>query len=171
MSVKHRWMMGGVISLPVLAALGLYLWWSNARSKQEMYNCAASLREVGQRLWTYPSDNRGNLPETPELLYPSGSVPVCPTGQRSGQSVGGKPAGSYLFMIPSQKKIAAIRQSVETVAAYEPLSYHGGGMHVLYYDGHVQWLKKDRATALIAELEAGHNPPNVVSEKKKEDED
>ena len=46
------------------------------------------------------------------------------------------------------------------ILAYEPLSNHyGNGMNVLFGDGHVEFIHTAEATALIAELTTGHNPP------------
>jgi prepilin-type processing-associated H-X9-DG protein len=51
------------------------------------------------------------------------------------------------------------RAPPEAVLAYEPLANHGNGGNVLYADGRVAWEDAARLTKLIAELNAGHNPP------------
>ena len=49
------------------------------------------------------------------------------------------------------------------VLAYEPPANHAGhgadGMNVLYGDGHVDWVPEPEAARVIAELQAGFNPP------------
>ena len=49
------------------------------------------------------------------------------------------------------------------VVAHEPLANHVDGMHVLFGDGHVEWLDATRGRRLLAELSAGHNPPRAES--------
>jgi prepilin-type processing-associated H-X9-DG protein len=52
------------------------------------------------------------------------------------------------------------RGPANAVLAYEPLSNHDGdGTNVLYGDGHVSFLDRKETDYLIAELQAGHNPP------------
>lgn len=46
------------------------------------------------------------------------------------------------------------------VLAHERLGNHSDpGINVLFGDGSVEWLDADKAKKLIAELDAGHNPP------------
>jgi len=39
------------------------------------------------------------------------------------------------------------------------LRFGGNGINVLHGDGHAEWLNKAQTAHVIAELQAGHNPP------------
>ena len=53
-----------------------------------------------------------------------------------------------------------INAPATTVVLYEPMSNHGGdGMNVLFLDGHVEFLTKRSAAAMVAQLQRGQNPP------------
>lgn len=45
------------------------------------------------------------------------------------------------------------------VLAYESAGHHKRGSHVLYGDGHVEFVAPERAAKIAAEIGAGHNPP------------
>jgi prepilin-type processing-associated H-X9-DG protein len=62
---------------------------------------------------------------------------------------------SYLYVVGSVPMQTMTRQHV---LAYET-SMHPEGVNVLFGDGHVECLLKRQAEHLIAELQAGHNPP------------
>ena len=47
----------------------------------------------------------------------------------------------------------------KAVLAYEPLANHGNGMNVLFADGRVEWIDPPRGRKLLAELDAGYDPP------------
>jgi prepilin-type processing-associated H-X9-DG protein len=48
----------------------------------------------------------------------------------------------------------------EAVVAHEkPDSHNRDGMNVLYADGHAEFVTRRLADHLVAEVEAGHNPP------------
>lgn len=52
-----------------------------------------------------------------------------------------------------------------TVVACEPLSNHEDeGIHVLYGDGTIRWIKRDEATQVWAELRAGQNRPHPATQ-------
>lgn len=57
-----------------------------------------------------------------------------------------------------------IRTPAEAVLAYEPLTNHGTGGHVLFADGSVRWLGVAELTKLIPALNAGHNPPGLPAD-------
>ena len=45
------------------------------------------------------------------------------------------------------------------VLMYEPMSNHGDGFHILFADGHAEFLTGSTAQKVLAELQAGQNPP------------
>ena len=47
------------------------------------------------------------------------------------------------------------------VIAYEPLGHHGDATNFLYADGHTDFVRGPKARRIIAELEAGQNPPRA----------
>lgn len=52
------------------------------------------------------------------------------------------------------------RSNPNCVLVYEPLhNHHGEWMNILFLDGHIERWESSRAEKLIAELQAGHNPP------------
>jgi len=171
MSKANKWIIGAMLVLLVGASGGLYFWRSHARQSQEIGQCQASLRNLSIAILTYSTDNKGWMPPTLQALPSAGESMVCPAGLQRGLSENSQPAGSYIYTA-GNLKITQLKLASETVVAYEPLSYHGGsGMHVLYLDGHTRWLKGDKAESMMKELGAGHNPPNVQGEEKKEEDE
>jgi prepilin-type processing-associated H-X9-DG protein len=131
--------------------------------------CASNMRQIGQALLLYANDNHGQYPPNLEDLLPAGNVTsnvfICPSSNDTPAS-GSTPqalaaalsAGgheSYIY-IPNLNSSA----SADTIVLYEPLSDHSGdGMNVLFGDGHVEFDVKQQAAGMIAEIQAGFNPP------------
>jgi prepilin-type processing-associated H-X9-DG protein len=168
---RHR----SIAALALCAALLLAPYALPSGSKRERYDgrvrCAANLRQIGTSIIMYANDHRGALPPdwstllvvqelTPELF-------ICPSSNDDKAS-GATPDEllrdfkkhgrcSYVY-VGTAPPIGSARRF--HVLAYEPLANHAGkGIHVLYADGRVVWHDADRATRLIADLQAGINPP------------
>jgi prepilin-type processing-associated H-X9-DG protein len=140
--------------------------------------CASNLRQIGMALSLYTKD--AGSPQYPpglELLVEKADVGpdvfVCPaagdqkaTGATTRQRVEDFLAGKHCSYVYVGAKLTA-GDSAAHVVAYEPLSNHGGvGANVLYNDGSVARLEKAEAARVIAELEAGHNPPRRSTDKR-----
>ncbi|HZN68866.1 MAG TPA: type II secretion system protein [Tepidisphaeraceae bacterium] len=67
----------------------------------------------------------------------------------------------YVYCVPpAVTTYSQVADPGRAVCAYEPLANHdGSGIMVLYWDGHVTWHDAAEARRIIAEVEAGHNPP------------
>jgi prepilin-type processing-associated H-X9-DG protein len=135
--------------------------------------CSANLRQLGQALQTYSIENAGVYPASFEALLHSADVAprmfVCPSTDdvpADGASAPARMRGfqqaghcSFVYVFDGSGADAG-SVTARHVLVYERLSNHrGGGMNVLYGDGTVTWLDKWSAEHLVAELQAGHNPP------------
>jgi prepilin-type processing-associated H-X9-DG protein len=131
--------------------------------------CASNLTQIGNAVLLYANDHNGHMPPgiaglleedltTAVLICPaSNDTPAFnPTTQPTEADVlaGGHLSYIYLgagFTYPA---------SASAVIAYEPLSNHqGAGMNVLFGDLHVEYFQTATANKILAELNAGHNPP------------
>jgi predicted Zn finger-like uncharacterized protein/prepilin-type processing-associated H-X9-DG protein len=142
---------------------------NRARETANRVKCASNMRQIGQALLLYANDNQGQFPpKLADLLLAGNITPsvfVCPDSNDT-PSPGATPAAqaaalssggheSYVY-IPNLSTSA----SADTIVLYEPLSDHNGaGMNVLFGDGHVEFDTKVQAARMIAEIQAGFNPP------------
>ena len=119
----------------------------------------------------YANDHRGSFPTNFALLISDQDMDfkvfTCPStndvsakGATTQQTVAdfAKPGRcSYIYIGGNLNTTTA---TAAHIAAYEPLSNHSGtGINVLFGDGHVEWLDAKDAKHLLAELQAGYNPP------------
>jgi prepilin-type processing-associated H-X9-DG protein len=164
----------------VLGFLGLFataaLVPSFFRAK-EMSNrvlCGSHLRQIGMAMFMYANENRGVYPPgPPELLATQDITPevfVCPStdhtpaARQSNQlqpynPVPGKTL-SYVYLGKGMTSTAG----ATTVLVYEPLTNHNkAGINVLFGDGSVEFIPGPVAEKMISELNAGQNPPPVLS--------
>jgi hypothetical protein len=132
--------------------------------------CASNLRQVGQALAIYCRDHGGVLPPTFDEVLSHGDIGpavfICPAtsdepaeGNNARQWLKefGKPGhNSYVYVIGS---VPETRLTPAHILAHEPLQNHTDGMNVLYGDYHVDWVPKRDAAYLLAEIQAGFNPP------------
>jgi prepilin-type processing-associated H-X9-DG protein len=65
---------------------------------------------------------------------------------------------SYVYL---GKGLSPATVPATRVIAYEPLGHHGDATNFLYGDGHVEFVRGPKARKIIAELEAGQNPPRA----------
>ena len=131
--------------------------------------CSSNLRSIGQAVQMYANENRGLFPpDFGTLLITqdlTSEVFVCystndvradgPTMQAVAEKLS---AGGHLSYVYTGKGMT-LNSPANAVLAYEPLSNHGDGMNVLFADGRVNWIDPVRGRKLLAELDAGHNPP------------
>lgn len=135
--------------------------------------CASNLREIGAAAQIFAIEHDGQLPDDITDFFNEDLIPgvfVCPathdtpaaagpTTQATGANVEAPGHCSYVYL---GKYWMADELTPNVVVAYEPLKNHQSfGMNVLYGDGRVDWLNASEANKLLAELNAGHNPPQV----------
>jgi prepilin-type processing-associated H-X9-DG protein len=137
--------------------------------------CASNLRQIGMALMIYSNEHGGMYPPTLDEVLIEGDITsevfICPktaheratgpTTQAVLQDFHKPGHNSYLYVIGSvpEKSLTSSH-----VVAYEPPTNHAGdGMNVLFGDGQVDWLSAREAARVIAELQAGFNPPRSPS--------
>ena len=142
---------------------------SRAREEATRVKCAASMRQIGQGLFTYSSDNGGRLPPSLDVAvkggYLTAPVPGCPVhGAASSGAVRGTvtPAG-YVY-VGQGINLWKVNNAASLVVLYEQPA-HRGGINVLYADGHVEYYARDQAPLLVADLQKGVNPPSITGGK------
>jgi len=130
-----------------------------AKRQERRVMCMSHLHQIAVGTLMYANDNKGALPADPALLnkylrYPP--VWICP---ECGQPVAGggsaQQPSSYIYLgTKVGTSMRQIRNPSTVVLAYEPLSNHEGkGFCVLYMDGHVEWISKDRAPAVMQQIQ------------------
>jgi prepilin-type processing-associated H-X9-DG protein len=144
------------------------------RHRSNIVKCSSNLRQIGQGIALYASDNGGKFPTQLGQLITDGDINpevlVCPdsddtkaTGATTQQILANfakKGHCSYVYLGAGMTSKTVL---ADTVVAHENIADHiGGGMNVLFGDGHVDWLGKNEATYLLKELQDGHNPPRPV---------
>jgi prepilin-type processing-associated H-X9-DG protein len=155
------------LSLAVAATLPFAL--MRARRAAMTVACASNLRNMGQIAMIYATQNRGYLPPTIDELaatLPGGAgttlfvCPACGANPAKPPVLVTAKVSSHYFYIPPAPRISQIKQSGRTVLAYEPPGHHdNGGINVLFCDGHVEFISGAQVAKIVAELNAGQNPP------------
>lgn len=154
----------------------------------EYPGCGANLKAIGTAMLMYANTHRGGYPDSlDDLLVVSDNGLtadnlICPstpdeparaaTTQQTMQALGelGRPEQSalaahrppmHLSYIYAAKGLSS-NSTQDMVLAYEPLSNHpNNSLMALYGDGHVDTVPREQAAKMIAELQAGHNPPRA----------
>lgn len=157
----------GILTLEGASIFGL----NKTRCGPGPERCPSNLRQLGTSLQYYAAEHRGALPpDWATLLVRQELTPdlfICPSS--NDDNAGGaspdellrnfkKPGHCSYVYVPAAPPIGLTRRF--HVVAYEPLTNHAGkGAHVLYADGEVVWHDAPRAARLIADVQAGINPP------------
>ena len=156
-----------------VAAAGCHILPTTGRPREgaNRIKCASNLKQIGLALQIYSQDNGKRYPPTlDEVLVEcdiTSEVFCCPSGN-DDRAIGPttqallqdfhKPGhNSYVYVAGNQPD----RTFTDTyVLAYEqPANHANKGMNILYGDGHVDWVTQAEATRVVAELQAGFNPP------------
>ena len=142
---------------------------NRARETANRVKCASNMRQIGLALLQYANDHHGQYPPRLEELILDGNINsnvfVCPdsidtpapgsTPQAQAAALSSGGHESYIYVPNLNSSVSA-----ETIVLYEPLSDHAGqGMNILFGDGHVEFDPNPSAGRMIAELQAGFNPP------------
>jgi prepilin-type processing-associated H-X9-DG protein len=134
---------------------------------------ASNLRQIGQALELYGGDFGVYPPDFGTLLLNEDLTPgvfvnpnstdcqslaTTKASQAKDINAGGR-CCSYIFTARS----AVMQPSVPTrIDAYERPGADRKGGNFLYADGHVDFIDNPEAKRLMAELNAGHNPPRAA---------
>jgi len=124
--------------------------------------CASNLHQIGLAIELYRADNTQTNP--PDFFYLlrdeqlTSKVFICRSSNT--EPAEGTPAQQMAALLTPQHcsyiylgRGLSGPMSPTEVVAYEPRANHNGeGMNVLYGDGHVDWLDRPAATALLGRL-------------------
>jgi prepilin-type processing-associated H-X9-DG protein len=128
--------------------------------------CVHNMHEIAGLLKEYAAENGGNYPANwPEFLHPFANYDIswfiCPgigtwvNGYRSREaSAQWVEQYSDFFFMPGLHT-----GNGRNVLLYEKdTNHHGEGMHVLYMDGHIEWMSLDEAHREIERTRAATRP-------------
>jgi prepilin-type processing-associated H-X9-DG protein len=147
---------------------------NRARETANRVKCASNLRQIGQAMLLYANENGGAYPPRPEDLLLTqeitSSIFVCPSsndtpapGTSANQWASGLSTGGHDSYVYCGKGLT-YSGPANVVLVYEPPSNHSGdGCNVLFGDGHVEFITRGTAQTMISQLQAGQNPPPVLS--------
>jgi hypothetical protein len=117
----------------------------------------------------YAAANGGRLPDGPADLVTTGHAPadafVCPAsaGERATGATTAEVAAKLsnpLHLTYVYAGRGLVNPPKSAVLFYEPPTHHvEGGANVVFANGEVEWLGEKAAGKLIAEIQAGFNPP------------
>jgi prepilin-type processing-associated H-X9-DG protein len=137
---------------------------NRARETANRVKCGSNMRQVGQGIFLYSNENRGNFPPDLGTLVKTGPLPaqvfVCPSGATTVPTFGNPDAAvkwvdensDYVYLGQNMNA----RVGAGAVVLYEKPDAHGGqGMNLLFGDGHVEWVMKDEAMKRIEDQQAG----------------
>jgi hypothetical protein len=163
------------LGLALLCAVaGLVLWGlltpsiSRPTGRALRSKCLNNLRVLGTAVRQYAAANGGRLPGGPADLVTTGLVSpdafVCPAS--GGEGATGATAAEVAAKLSDPLHLTyvyagkgLVNPPNSAVLFYEPLAHHSKGSHVLFAHGEVEWLSAKAAGKLVAELQAGFNPP------------
>jgi prepilin-type processing-associated H-X9-DG protein len=143
-----------------------------ARQQARQVQCSNNLRQIGQGLIMYAATNQGQFPTKLSMLIEHAGLPpqifVCPhTSDTPAQGADAKAQakdmerGGHLSYVYVGQGLTQ-NSPADSVLAYEKVGNHGNqGTNVLFLDGHVEWYDATATTTLLAELNAGNNPPQT----------
>jgi prepilin-type processing-associated H-X9-DG protein len=136
---------------------------NRAREQANRIKCASNMRQIGQAIQIYANENKGQFPPDLDTLLKQGDLTsevfICPSSsdERAPDGTSLTVAGHLSFVyVPGQN----YKAGAYSVLLYEPLTNHNNdGINVLFGDGHVDFVPRAKAQPMIAEVNAGQNPP------------
>jgi prepilin-type processing-associated H-X9-DG protein len=167
------WVVPAILVLLVLLLGAILVPSLNSRSEHSpRVTCANHLRQIGLACLMYANGHSDQYPDSLATVLRdediTADVFVCPSsndapanGPTTQAIVANLTAGRHLSYIYVGRGLTSAA-SADTVLAYEPLTNHAGqGMEVLYADGHVEFQDAVTARKIMAQLQAGDNPPRA----------
>jgi prepilin-type processing-associated H-X9-DG protein len=148
-----------VMAVPAVIFVGARL----VKPAYEKWACETNLKQIAAAVSQYSADHHGQYPDSfrTMLLHSSisASAFICPATNQSpanGEDADKRAADltrdhiSYTYLGGTYSG-ATVKPG--SVLAYEPLSNHGDGLHVLYGDGHVAWIPAADADAFLQSVQ------------------
>jgi hypothetical protein len=134
--------------------------------------CGLNMCQLGLAMIMHSNENRGEFPQSLGDLLLTQDVTwhvfVCPSKSDS------RPDAATMEEIAAQIDArfgiytyiylgSGLKNGVppETLLLYEPLSNHRGVFNILRADARVELWPREKMEKMLAELEAGHNPPRA----------
>ena len=138
---------------------------NRARGAANKIKCASDMRQIGQAARQYAIDFNGPYPDDLPALLAYSSLPnstvVCPSSSAAAAAPGAALVPGQTLSYVYLGKGMTDDAPATAVLLYEPVDNHDrDGSNFLFADGSVRFLPRGPARAMIAELEAGVNPPN-----------
>jgi type II secretory pathway pseudopilin PulG len=136
--------------------------------KTHRVRSANNLRQIGLAAMVYAAANQGRLPDDEKTIFTTQMIQVTaflspraprqrpPTGSRDLQGDWVNQHSDYVW---TGANLNAGNATTETVLAYERPAGLKDGIEVLFGDGHVDWVPKPKANAMVSDLTQGKNPP------------
>jgi prepilin-type processing-associated H-X9-DG protein len=125
------------------------------------------MRQIALACVMYANNHQGQYPDdwttirlnqdlTPDVFFCPSTSDMSLAGPTTAAIAGRLGDSSYVYL----GKGMTLQSPPNAVVLYDrPENHHGEHMNVLHVDGRVEWLSKDDADKVIAEVTAGHNPP------------
>ena len=168
--IRYGWLIfyGAVLALLASIILPAFRPWPWERRPADHLQCLSNLRQIGSGLLMYAQEHRRRMPDSLDVLITefrySPRAFVCPVG---GDLPAQGPTTQALladFAKPGRCSYVyvgkgMVKPSARMVLAYEVANNHKSGAGVLFADGSVRWLNQADMTKLLADLNAGRNPP------------
>lgn len=140
---------------------------SRARTLARRTACQQQLRQIAAAAFAYANAHKGQLPEdlatlVVEVLKGQTQILLCPAVARNPPPPPPpdqpeelrrwvRKYADYVY-VSGEIDMRMIRRPASIILAYDKLGNHGGkGMNILFADGHVQWVKMDRALRMLRE--------------------
>jgi hypothetical protein len=144
----------GLVGLGLAPVEVLTIRW--AMQKADEMKCRSQLSAVAFEVQMYANGNSDQLPpDLPTIAAEWGRPATAPIYLCPASSVA--TARPYVYLRAGQHT-ADVKNPASTVMLYEQPN-HFGGMNVAFYDAHIQFVPRRKASKVIAELKAGQNPP------------
>lgn len=155
--------------LAVLAALALLPFTATPRCGSNRVKCQSNMRQIGQAILLYTNDFGGRYPDSLGDLLLTEDITseafVCPSttdtparGPTTQAVVAGMSKPGHLSYIYVGKGFDVKTVRPDAVILYEPISNDGGGMNVLFGDGHIEFISAGNAATILRRLKAGVSP-------------
>lgn len=155
-------------SVPIATAI-LLPSLSRARESANQVKCASNMRQIGQGLLIYANGHNGKLPAELGDLLKEGPITVqvfvCPSGDQAIPPI--------VLQSPREEQAEWVSQSAEYIylgtgldnnridpkrpILYEKLEHHQRGANVLFGDGHVDFVDRNRLSRIIAPAQPAKN--------------